>query len=329
MNESLVETLKSVDFLKSVDDETLGEIAAKARLVRYARGQRIVAELEPGADVYVIASGEAEVSVEPRAGEKQLLQTLGPGGAFGEMSSLTGELRSATVTATTPVTALVIGDAEFDKLRERRPQIAVVLVRVLGARLAEAERSIDALLDPSRPEPPHVATAPKARGSIARAWRELVVNRKRDLGFLALTGFALTLVAVRLVVFLSFRFDVAPKDVLRTAYLSGFLLVGLSALTSLLTFRLEVRRVVALAYGVGLALIANELGVTIAFDIFFKDIHTPDPSVPFDIERLYRRTEPLRAVALALLVLVQAAYLRPFYRRAWFVVRTRMRRLKG
>ena len=43
------------------------------------------------------------------------------------------------------------------------------------------------------------------------------------------------------------------------------------------------RRLVAVAYGVGCALIFNELGVTLAFDIFYKDIHTPDPDVAFDI----------------------------------------------
>jgi len=87
-----------------------------------------------------------------------------------------------------------------------------------------------------------------------------------------------------------------------------------------------VRRAIAVAYGVGLALILNELGVTLAFDIFFKDIHTPDPDVPFDIERLYERTEPVRAIVVGLVVLVQAAYLRRFYRRAAFVLATRLRK---
>jgi hypothetical protein len=75
------------------------------------------------------------------------------------------------------------------------------------------------------------------------------------------------------------------------------------------------------------ALILNELGVTLAFDIFYKDIHTPDPNVAFDIERLYSRAEPLRAIAIGLVVLVQAAYLRRFWRRAWFIGKTRLRKL--
>ena len=56
-------------------------------------------------------------------------------------------------------------------------------------------------------------------------------------------------------------------------------------------------------------------------------ITTPDPNVPFDVEQLYRRTEGVRAVLIAFAVLLQAAYLRPFWRRALFVVRTRARRV--
>ena len=342
MTDELRAALHRVDYFKDLDDKTLAEIVASARAVRFRSGQRIVTELEAGADVYVLTKGEAEISVEPRAGEKQVLGTIGAGQAFGEMSSLTGELRSATVTARGEAEALVIADADFDRLRARRPEVAVALVRILGKRLAGAERAIDALLV-APPTSAHAAaeavaqagSAPLAqvaqaklqRGSIARAWRELVVNRRRDLGFLALVGFVVTLVLVRLGVFLAFHFDFAPRAILRGAYLSGFLLLALSALTALLTFRAEVRRAVALAYGVGLALILNELGVTLAFDIFFKDIHTADPDVPFDIERLYRRAEPLRAIAIGLVVLIQAAYLRPFYRRAAFVLRTRLRKV--
>jgi hypothetical protein len=132
---------------------------------------------------------------------------------------------------------------------------------------------------------------------------------------------------VRALVYLAFRFDFFVRDVLRAAYLTGFGLLGISALVALLTFRPGLRRAVAVAYGVGCALIFNELGVTLAFDIFFKDIHTPDPTVAFDIERLYQRTEALRAIVIGLVVLVQVAYLRGFYRRALFVMKTRARKI--
>ena len=61
-------------------------------------------------------------------------------------------------------------------------------------------------------------------------------------------------------------------------------------------------------------------------NIYFKDINTPDPTVPFDIERLYRRMEPIRAMVVGIVVLVQAVYLKSFYARAWFLARMRLRR---
>ncbi len=320
--------LARVPYLADLDAETLAELAAGAARRHYAPGSRLVAELEPGADVYVITAGEAEISVDCIAGDRRVLGKLGPGGAFGEMSSLTGELRSATVTALTDVDALILADADFDRLRERRPGVALHLVRVLAVRLAASERSVEALLGSAAPADaaPHGHQQAR-RGSVRRVWRELVVNHERDLAFLTLVAFVVTLIAVRLAVFGAFHFEIAPRGLLRSAYLTGFTLVIVSSCTSLLTFRPGLRRVVAFAYGVGLALILNELGVTLAFDIFFKDIHTPDPDVPFDIERLYRRAEPLRAIALGFLVLVQAVYLRRFYRRATFVLTTRLRRV--
>jgi CRP-like cAMP-binding protein len=330
-----IAALARVPFLEGLDEETLAEIAARATRLRFAPGARIVSELEPGADVYVIVAGEAEISVDCGNSARQVLAAVGPGSAFGEMSSITGELRSATVSAISEVEALVLADADFDRLRARRPEVALHLVRMLAARLAASERRVEALLSGAAPAAPGsgAGTAPAhghppaRHGSVRRAWQELVVSHRRDLTFLTLAAFVVTLVGVRILVFASFRLDIGARDLLRSAYLTGFTLVIASSCASLLTFRPPVRRAVALAYGVGLALILNELGVTLAFDIFFKDIHTPDPNVAFDIRRLYQRTEPEQAVLLGLVVLVQAAYLRQFYRRAAFVAATRARRL--
>jgi len=325
--EDAAAVLAQVEFLAPLSRDALVTLCAQGRHERFRAGELIVVELEFGADVFVLLEGKAEVSVEPRAGERQVLGVIHAGAAVGEMSSLTGELRSATVTAVEELFALRIPDAVFDELRARRPEVAVALVRILARRLGEAERTVDELFVAPAGQATPAAAAGKPRGSIARAWRELVTSRGRDLGFLALAAFVLTLIGVRLAVYVAFRFELMPRFVLRSAYLSGFALLGISAAASLLTFRPAWRRGIAIAYGTACALIANELGVTLAFDIFYKDIHTADPSLVFDIERLYRRAEPFRAITILLIVLVQLAYLRPFYRRASFVILTRLRRL--
>ena len=324
--DSRLDLLRSVSFFSQLDPETLADVAARAQIRRYPAGARIVSELEFGADLYVIAQGQAEVSVQPRRGEKQLLGTMERGATFGEMASLTGELRSATVMALTPVEALVISDRDFDRLRARRPEIAAFLVKILAERLAEAERTLATLLGGvtgSQPPPARRGS----RRSLGALWRELVVNDHKDLAFIGLVAFVLTLIVVRLAVFLSFTYDLAPREVLRAAYMTGFGLLLGSSCAALFTYRPAWRRAVACAFSMGAALIFNELGVTLAFDIFYQDMYTPDPTLAFDVERLYRRTEPLRAVVIGLVVLVQAAYLRRFYARAWFLLGRRMRKV--
>jgi len=315
--------LRSVSFLAELDERSLAEVAARVREQRFPARARIISELEFGTDVYIIAEGEVEVSVHAVTGSRQILGTFGQGASFGEMASLTGELRSATVRALTPVKVLIIVDRDFDNIRYRRPEIAVSLLRVLGQRLRDAEQTLKSLL--LGPKVNSALAAPKLpRSTLSLLWRELVVNHEKDLAFLTLASFSVTLAVVRLAVFLAFKFDYAPMNVLRAAYVSGFGLVITSACAALLTFRPTWRRAIAFAFGIGAALIVNELGVTLAFDIFYKDIHTRDSAVAFDIERLYRRTEPMRAAVIGLLLLVQAVYLKSFYARSWYLLRVRV-----
>ena len=321
-----VAVLNQVGFLSGLDAITLAELADQCAVKNYRAGARIVSELEFGTEVYIIARGQAEISIQPQVGERKILGEIGPGATFGEMASLTGALRSATVRAKTPIEALVLSDQDFDYLRVRRPETAASLVGILAARLAEAEHTLDELLSGKSRTPMNIARR-TPRSTLALLWRELVVNREKDLTFLTLVAFVAALLCVRGAVFLSFAFDYAPRGVLRAAYVSGFALVILSACAALLTFRPRWRRLISIAFGIGAALIINELGVTLAFDIFYKDIYTPDPNLAFDVEKLYRRTEPIRAMVIALVLLVQAVYLKAFYFRMYNLVALRLARL--
>jgi hypothetical protein len=162
---------------------------------------------------------------------------------------------------------------------------------------------------------------------------ELVQNRRRELPFVMLASFVLALVAARLIVFVAVRLGAQLLPVLRTLYIGGLGLTVLATLVGLLYFRPGLRRIVCGAFGAGLALAFNELSVFIAFDVFYLDMTTRDPRLEFDVARLYYRTESIKAVALLLVLAMQATYFRRFYRRLAFdaVIRARgfLRRLAG
>ena len=66
----------------------------------YAVGERIIRQGDSGARMFFITDGEVVVSVNERGKNQIQLRTLQSGDYFGEMSLMTGELRSDTVTAT-------------------------------------------------------------------------------------------------------------------------------------------------------------------------------------------------------------------------------------
>jgi CRP-like cAMP-binding protein len=327
------EALRQVRWLSALTDGALDEVIEAGTEVVFAPGRALVGELEVGDDLYVLIAGTATATVAAGLGAPLAVGTLGAGDTCGELALLTRELRSATVTAVSEVRALRIDRAEFEELIRRHPQIAVHFAREIGARLDDTERALDGILSEGLRAPAarrlsgQTAAVAPVRGSFSRAWRELVVSRTRELPFVALVAFAVTLVAIRLTVGAAASVGVPLFSLLRAAYLAGFGLVIVSTSAAIMRFRPSLRRAITVAYGIGFALIVNELSVFLAFDTFYLDMTTRDPRLVFDVETLYRRSESQWAVALALALLVQATYLRRFYRRAAFIVGTRLGRL--
>ena len=154
-----------------------------------------------------------------------------------------------------------------------------------------------------------------------------MIGRRRELPFLALASFVVALALVRLGAWAFERAGGGLFGYLRAAYSGGIALLFLSTAASLLRFRQRVQRVVAMVFGVGIALILNELSVFLAFDTFYLDMTTRDPHMVFNVETLYRRDESAWAVAVMLAFLAQLAFLRRFFRRSVFVLLARLRTL--
>src|SRR5205085_9940340 len=93
-----------------------------------------VEEGAPGHESSLILDGSASVF---RDGRK--IATLGPGQYFGEMALLDRGPRSATVTADTDMTMLVLGQREFAGVLDEVPGLARKLLAAMAVRLREAD----------------------------------------------------------------------------------------------------------------------------------------------------------------------------------------------
>ena len=112
---------------------TRKQLAALARLtddLDFPAGSVLCKEGERGREFFVIIEGEAEVT---RGGKH--LATIGSGEFFGEIALLESVVRTATVTATTPLRFFVVSDSAFRSVLATDPSIESKLLRTLARRL--------------------------------------------------------------------------------------------------------------------------------------------------------------------------------------------------
>ncbi len=97
---------------------------------RFAAGDTIFAEGDKGDAMYVVRTGEVNVE---RNGK--VIETLGPGGVFGEMALIDGSPRVATVKAKTDCEVAPINEKTFLFLVHETPFFAIAVMRTLADRL--------------------------------------------------------------------------------------------------------------------------------------------------------------------------------------------------
>jgi CRP-like cAMP-binding protein len=111
MNDRLI-LLGGLGFLSGMPRASIERLARAARVRHAATGEVVVRQGERGAEFFIIAEGQAEVSILER-GDERALRTLKPGEFFGERALLDGGIRTATVRALTPMRLLVFGERAF------------------------------------------------------------------------------------------------------------------------------------------------------------------------------------------------------------------------
>jgi CRP/FNR family transcriptional regulator, cyclic AMP receptor protein len=128
---SKVELIKKVPLFSKLSGAALREVAGVADEVDLAAGKTMTREGERGREFFVLLEGTADVR---QKGAR--IRTLGEGDFLGEIALVTKLPRTATVTTTSAVRALVITDRDFASLLKRSPQIGVGILEALGERLA-------------------------------------------------------------------------------------------------------------------------------------------------------------------------------------------------
>ena len=112
--------IASAALFSSLSDNERAALLGVARPVRYAAGEAIVRQGQAGRSLFIVVGGESSVTLTGTNGEVARLQS---GDVFGEMSLLTGEPRTATVTAATDCDLLEIDVEGFRSVVLANPSV--------------------------------------------------------------------------------------------------------------------------------------------------------------------------------------------------------------
>jgi CRP-like cAMP-binding protein len=125
--------LQSLPLFADCSRREIAQVASLAVEKEFPAGEQLIREGDTGASFYVVLDGEMEIS---RGGER-LGTTRSRGDFVGEIALLAHSPRTATVTAKTPVRALVIDGRDFRSLLGRQPELQLKVLEALAARLPD------------------------------------------------------------------------------------------------------------------------------------------------------------------------------------------------
>jgi CRP/FNR family transcriptional regulator, cyclic AMP receptor protein len=124
-----VSELSQIPIFSDVDDDELKEVGASAESVEFSERAEILREGGFSRALLAIEEGTVEVT---RRGEH--IANLGPGDIFGEAGVVNDAVRNATVTTTSRLRLIIMGQLEVQRLQKNAPETYARIERLAEER---------------------------------------------------------------------------------------------------------------------------------------------------------------------------------------------------
>lgn len=129
--DEVLELLRRMPLFVEMSLDELRALSARLRRRRFAAGEAIIRQGDPGDAFHVVSRGRVDVFQADDAGLIQKVNEHGRGGYFGELALLSDAPRNATCRAATAVEVLSLARSDFDALVRRRLELGPKVDRAL------------------------------------------------------------------------------------------------------------------------------------------------------------------------------------------------------
>ena len=127
-----MDLIKQVPLFAQCSRKELAEVASIADEIDLPAGKELIREGGRGREFFVLLDGTVDVQKNGRR-----IRELKSGDFFGEIALVSDAPRTATVTTSSPVRALVVTDRSFRTLLRHSPSIQLKVLQALADRLTD------------------------------------------------------------------------------------------------------------------------------------------------------------------------------------------------
>ncbi len=129
------QVLRKVQIFSGLSESELAFLSERAVPRHFSSGDTVFSEGQPCAGLYVVESGHIRIFKSSAGGREQVLSIEGPGSSVAELPVFDGGNYPASVSAIDSATLLFVSKQDFQALCLAHPQVALKVLRVVGARL--------------------------------------------------------------------------------------------------------------------------------------------------------------------------------------------------
>ena len=129
------ETLAKVPIFSGLTEGELTFLTQRAVPRHYKAGELIFGEGQPCLGLYIVESGHIRIFKSSSGGREHVLSVDGPGSSVAELPVFDGGAYPASAMAVDDATLVFVSKQDFQALCLAHPQVALKVLRVIGARL--------------------------------------------------------------------------------------------------------------------------------------------------------------------------------------------------
>ena len=136
--------LRSIPLFEGLSEDDLQALGAALERRPFKAGTMIFEQGDGGTSMYIVESGDINIHLPGDASRRISLKDIARGEYFGELALFDEKPRSASALATTDTVLLELHRDTLEGYLERRPRVAMAILRTMSERLRETNTMLSA-----------------------------------------------------------------------------------------------------------------------------------------------------------------------------------------